>query len=306
MLSNAVAKFEDYSANAFDSIKPFLPDNDTLMQGAILFAVIIVLLIIIISVYYTKKKQNIITINSADVRGGSKSLKGFKTTGVITYNIWFFCPEWSSIKEKQIINHKNYLKVYLGKTDNTLHIQPRFSTYQTADDIEIKQRIDIKNISLQSWNFLTVSIRSGKIIDVYYNGKLVISRVTTLDKPINYPSSPSILDFGSNVAKVAYDRGIIFGCITMANDIGPTTIQQIYAKGPYYCQGATGGTITNSLATLGKFSAEILPKGQYVWQNDEPEIQTTPAQYNKPQYNDMNSEELLQALKDKIDVSQQV
>ena len=162
--------------------------------------ILILIIIVLFIVFYFNSQSNIIydklfhtnePTNSANdytiYYNDNKEILSNPTSN-FSLSLWFFVTEWNTSNNKSILyisENKEIsllgktsstdpdLWIYMDKFKNILKInikQTNSSTTLTADDGEIND-YEIKNINLQKWNCLTISIDSH-VMDVYINGKL--------------------------------------------------------------------------------------------------------------------------------------
>ena len=187
-----------------------------------------------------------------------------RLTNDFTYSFWIYINSWEtdSGKNKVIIQRgdgvalNKGIKIYLTKYVNNLKIDmPIIPPNQDSYQIDANKNCEIKNIPLQRWVCITISV-NNRSSDLYLDGKLVNTCVYSgvisdcgedANLPINICSkstntSPAEERNGYN--------GSISNVLYYARAVNPREAYSIYRQGP-----GGGNTLLNILNKYGlKFS----------------------------------------------------
>ena len=159
--------------------------------------IIILIIIVLFVIFYFNTKGNIIYDKLLDTTANNnneqlqikysenKASLSNPTTN-FTLSLWFYIDNWTVGTEKNILyisdnaslsiptdNQGPDVKIYMDQYKNILNIALNQSTNRETPSNTI-QTYEIKNIHIQRWNCLTISVDSH-VLDAYMNGKLVNS-----------------------------------------------------------------------------------------------------------------------------------
>ena len=181
--------------------------------------IIILIIIILFIIYYFNTVGNILydklldtnnkttTLNDATIKYSDNRLSLSNITSNFAISVWFYIDQFNSTNDDKVIlytadsNNKyanDYdLKISMDAYKNNLKINLRQLSSESTPTDNVIQEYHVKNIHIQKWNCLTISVDSH-IMDVYMNGKLVNSfLINTMFTPNS--SEPSIyLGYSNN------------------------------------------------------------------------------------------------------------
>jgi len=127
-------------------------------------------------------------------------------------------------------------------------------TSQTMFDSTVDSPCDIKEIPLQRWCCVTI-VSSGRVLDVYMNGKL--SRSCVLDSVLQVPMGDMYLSLGA--------FGGRYSSVQMWNvQLTPDVIYGVYQMGPTQTQHNVITDVSKYLGVNVTFSGSIPGKPDYV------------------------------------------
>ncbi len=149
----------------------------------IVLAVLVVLYLVLN--FFFKSSTSLTTMQSGTEKQviEASTLPNDNNTSNYTYSMWFYIDDWNyRFGEPKVIlgrmdqdNHPSP-SVVLGAMENDITISvacyPQDQTTGVTTDRSIVHKCPIKNIPLQSWVNLTISLY-GRTLDVYIDGKLV-------------------------------------------------------------------------------------------------------------------------------------
>lgn len=109
-----------------------------------------------------------------------------------SYGVFLYVNSWDNTKEKVIISRDKNFTLYLDATTPTLYCK------MYLDD-DTTQLITItNNFPLQKWVYIVLSVDS-QIIDVYLNGKLVLSQKLTKNPKMPGDATVPLLLGGADI-----------------------------------------------------------------------------------------------------------
>jgi len=152
---------------------------------AIILGIVIIILFFILYRYFTTTatlltSSKLINLN-IDQTGNAITKIDYPTNNQFAYGIWIYVNSWAANQSKTIFNHKDVIRVELGKDS------PNLSVVVTGN-INIPPFIITDNFPLQKWVFIIVSMDTS-FLDVYLDGKLIkSSKITNLSQPSNSPN----------------------------------------------------------------------------------------------------------------------
>ena len=161
--------------------------------------IIILIIIVLFVIFYFNTKGNIIydklldtTANNTEdqlkIKYSDNKASLANPTNNFTLSLWFYIENWDVGSIKNILymsdtaindpysdsspsSDKPDLGIYMDKYKNELYI----SLKQKVEGYNVqRKKYEIKNIHIQRWNCLTISVDSH-VLDAYMNGKLVNS-----------------------------------------------------------------------------------------------------------------------------------
>ena len=149
----------------------------------IVFAVLLVLYVVLS--YFSNSSTSLTTMQDGNEKQviEASTLPNNNNTSNYTYSMWFYIGDWNyRFGEPKVIlgrmdqdNHPSP-SVVLGAMENDVTISvacyPQNQTTGVTSDQSIVHKCPIKNIPLQTWVNLIISLY-GRTLDVYVDGKLV-------------------------------------------------------------------------------------------------------------------------------------
>ena len=154
------------------------------------YTLVIAVVLIIIVLYYIVAfitDTSVKIISNQDANKTINNEHDAVKKDAFTYSIWFNVRTWNTNSIKNIYtiksskNSKNFLSLNLGQHNNTLNI----TVHNNAD-------IPIEDIPIQKWVNIIVSGGSNTL-DIYYNGKLISTKVVQVCLLIQMPSIVKII-----------------------------------------------------------------------------------------------------------------
>lgn len=165
--------------------------------------IIILIIIVLFVIFYFNTKGNIIydklldtTANNNDdqlqIKYSDNKASLANPTDNFTLSLWFYIDNWEvGESNKNILymsnnsftnpysenadnKNKPDLGIYMDKYKNELTIRLKQNTQSSSSSDAEEKFYKIKNIHIQRWNCLTISVDSH-VLDAYMNGKLVNS-----------------------------------------------------------------------------------------------------------------------------------
>lgn len=165
--------------------------------------IIILIIIVLFVIFYFNTKGNIIydklldtTANNNDdqlqIKYSDNKASLANPTDNFTLSLWFYIDNWEvGESNKNILymsnnsftnpysenadnKNKPDLGIYMDKYKNELTIRLKQNTQSSSSSDAEEKFYNIKNIHIQRWNCLTISVDSH-VLDAYMNGKLVNS-----------------------------------------------------------------------------------------------------------------------------------
>ena len=135
------------------------------------------------------------------------------------YGIWLYVNSWDNTKEKVIISRDKNFTLYLDATTATLYCK----MYLHDDTTQL---ITITNkFPLQKWVYIVLSVDS-QIVDVYLNGKLVISQKITKTPKMPGDSTVPLLLGGADT----WDANVA-DLIRVSHAMSPQEVMNNYISG---------------------------------------------------------------------------
>jgi hypothetical protein len=172
---------------------------------SIILIVIIIILVYFLYVYFIKGSTTTISsqlnLNNSNPPIMGSSITNFTNLNT-AYGVWIYVNSWNSTLQKPIYNIQNTTipsSQYPSTLNNVSLRLDQYSPTLYCDILDTKNNINTIQITnvfpIQKWVYVIISI-DGSIVDIYIDGKLVISQQIT--NTINFSNNNQI-SFGNGL-----------------------------------------------------------------------------------------------------------
>lgn len=194
------------------------------------FGVIVLIIAVVLLLYYLyityiqvnpaagNTKYDLNTSNTAIAY---KTLKNATSTR-FSYSVWIYVNSWSNTNTKKIISRGQDFELSLATTTPSLTCKLEPSSQMNLSNAD-KTITITNNFPLQKWTYVVVSV-DNQIVDIYLDGKLVLSKKLTYQPRVVAETDITIGDTQTNDI-------FLTTILYTGNPMDPQTAWNTYLKG---------------------------------------------------------------------------